>query len=397
MPALDLPDIQKRLKQHLANDEMELLFDGLKEVLLISRPAYNTYAQMKSVYSNAKRAFYQYQTIEYEGEFNKVTNRTRQGVLIFIDELQTADLRPPEEFDPLFLKLKTLELDFDRATQPLSMVNCDRSDARKVFREALNPPDENPAPPKANIPLHFCVVTACPLQMPPSFAERLVLEEFDRNGATPDTNFYFREREGRRPLIPALPVEGDAAESLDQFKIDFSRYFSDFAQGKVVYQQAAFCFGIHESNWTAFLPKYLEGILLWLQKMATDREQKIQFFLAVYFDNQHLAEKFTPAQAAKLDQLQAFAEKFPDCVTPISALPVVPVEEARKWMHRMSHGGYSDQTEAVLVQFGETVKTTAAERYRDGSDYDMKDIETMQEMLHRIAIQKAREKVQAEM
>jgi len=399
MSAFDFLDFKKRLKQQLANDEMEQLFLELDEALLSSRPAFNTYAQMKGAYSKAKREYYQFGTIEYKGEFEMVTNRIRKGLSDFIDELKPPDLRPPEDFDPLFQKLYTLELDLDKATQPLAMVNCDRTDARKSFRDALNPPEDLPTPPKpkSNLPIHFCVVTACPLQMPPSFAERLVLEESNRNAADPDASFYFKPREGKRPLIPALPVEGDAEESLDQFKMDFASRFSDFAQGKFSYQQAAFCFGIHESNWAGFMPEYLEGILLWLQKMAMSKEQKLHFFLVAYFENQHLPEKMKPEQTLKLAQLQAFAKKMDDCVTTISALPEVPKMEIEKWLHRMSQGGFSDQAEGILTQFAETVKKTAHERYRNGIDYDMKDVETMQTMLHKIANQKARDKLQVEM
>ncbi|MBC7774304.1 MAG: hypothetical protein H7246_02615 [Phycisphaerae bacterium] len=399
MSAFDFLDFKKRLKQQLASDEMEQLFLELDETLLSSRPAFNTYAQMKGAYSKAKREYYQFGTIEYKGEFEMVTNRIRRGLSDFIDELKPADLRPPEDFDPLFQKLSALELDLDRATQPIAMVNCDRTDARKLFRNALNPPEglPNPPKPKSNLPLHFCIVTACPLQMPPSFAERLVLEESNRNAADPDASFYFKQREGKRPHIPALPVEIDAEESLDQFKMDFTSSFSDFAQGKFSYQQAAFCFGIHESNWTSFMPEYLEGILLWLQKMALSKEQKLHFFLVVYFENQHLPEKIKPEQDDKLVQLQAFAKKFDDCVTTISALPEVPKTEIEKWLHRMSHGGFSDQAEAVLEQFAETVQKTASQRYRAGIDYDMKDVETMQTMLYKIANQKAREKLQSEL
>ncbi len=399
MPAFNFLDFKKQLKQHLAKDEMEQLFLELDEVLLSNRPAFNTIVQMEGAYSKAKKEYYQYGTIEYKGAFELVTNRIRKGLSDFIDELKPADLRPPEDFDPLFQKLNTLELDLDRATQPIAMVNCDRTDARKSFRDALNPPEDLPVPPKPknNLPLHFCIVTACPLQMPPSFAERLVLEESNRNAADPDGSFYFKQREGKRPLIPALPVEIDAEESLDQFKMDFASSFSDFAQGEFTYQQAAFCFGIHESNWASFMPQYLEGMLLWLQKMAVGKDQKLHFFLVAYFENQHLPEKIKPDQAAKLAQLQAFAKKMDDCVTTISALPEVPTAEIVKWLHRMSHGGFADQSEAVLAQFAETIQKTASQRYRDGTDYDMKDVENMQAMLHKIANQKAREKLQAEM
>ncbi|MFN0213858.1 MAG: hypothetical protein ACKVT2_06340 [Saprospiraceae bacterium] len=399
MSAFDFLDFKKRLKQQLANDEMEQMYLELDEALLSSRPAFNAYAQMKGAYSKAKKEYYQFGTIEYKGEFETVTNRIRKGLSDFIDELKPVDLRPPEDFDPLFQKLNTLELDLDRATQPIAMVNCDRTEARKLFREALNPPDDlpNPPKPKINLPIHFCVITACPLQMPPSFAERLVLEESNRNATDPDASFYFKQREGKRPLIPALPVEIDADESLDQFKMDFTSSFSDFAQGKFTYQQAAFCFGIHESNWASFMPEYLEGILLWLQKMALNKEQKLHFFLVAYFENQHLPEKLKPEQTAKLAQLGVFAKKMEDCVTTISALPEVPTTEIEKWLHRMSHGGFTDQAEGVLAQFAETVQNTASQRYRDGLDYDMKDVENMQTMLHKIANQKAREKLQAEL
>lgn len=401
MPTSCLRDTQYELKKCLAEQGVEFVLDELERRLRRSRTSiFNDLALLKAKYLNAKKAFVIQGTIEYRGEFDIVANRTREGLLVLIDALTEADLRPPDEDIPLIQALRRLPIDLDKATEPLYLVNCDRVDAKKTYSSARRQ--------KIGAPLQFFLVQACPEQMPHSFAERLIREEVKKLESDPDAQVYFKPNGPERILIQGLTVEsGGAEETLDTFKSDFSRAHADFFRSN--YSHAAFAFALHETNWDDSLPECLDEILAWQRNLCGKSRRLFAFFLVVYIKNFDKPEALTSRQVAIREQLEAFARRTGDMVTaislkipgeepgesartpaqPIALLHPVPQDEVEKWLHRIAQDGHAPNYREILDQFDRYIEETNPARYRKNGPYDMRDVQELQKMVRQVAQEQA--------
>ena len=398
MPSASLRDIQYDLKKRLSEGGIESVLQEMEQRLNRHRTAMvNDLTLLISKYNDAKKQFTVHGTIEYKGEFETVSNKTRQGLLFLIDSLTEADLRPPDDSSPLMPALRALPIDRDKALMPVSLVNCDRTDAGKTYRGARRE--------KINDPFHFFLVKACPLQMPHSFAERMIWEEVQKLDGDPDAHFYFKPNGPERILIQALPVEdGDAEATLDAIKSGFSNTHSDFFQKN--FSHAAFGFALHEKNWDDdALPECLPALLDWLRELSGKSRRLFAFFFVVYIENFDRPDRLTPRQVLIRQKLAAFAQHAGKAVTSISLkqpdetpgesaeitgtspalLQPVTADEVEKWLHRISQYGHAPNAPQILTLFDQFVAEKYPDRHQKGGPYDMRNVQELQKMICTIA------------
>ena len=397
-----LRDTQQELKKCLSVQGTEFALDELERCLRSDRTAiFNDLAMLKAKYNDANRKFAVQGTIKFSDEFEIVANRTRQGLLQLIDSLTEADLRPPNDSSPLMIALRALNFDCDKALRPVSLVNCDRIEAKKTYNGARRQ--------KIGNPFHFFLVQACDLQMPHGFAERLIWEEVQKLDSDPDAQFYFKPNGPERILIQALPVtDADADETLHAFKSEFSRTHSDFFQRN--FSHAAFGCALHETNWDDCLPDCLTALLQWLGELCGKNRHFFAFFFVVYIKNFDQPERLTERQKTIRRTLSAFAKQHKHIITNISLkqpddtqpdesvaddstwpalLHSVPAEEVEKWLHSIAQYGQAPNASQILTLFDQYVATKNPDRYQKNGPYDMRDVQELQKMIRKVAHEQA--------
>lgn len=396
MTAAELTEIQHRLKQYLRQDDIESVLRELNALLLPNVRAFNDVIQLESRYQNARREYYVKGVLKYKNEYENTLNHIREGLFVVIDALKTEHCRASQNDDPLLQALRELRIDPDKARQPVYLVNCDRTDAGSAYRKRrrLHP----------DAPFHFYLVQACSHQMPHSFTERLLWEEITRTEADPDARFYLKSNATQSLEIPPLPtVDLDAEATLDEFKRDFGRRHSEFFSRD--FSHAAFGYAVDELNWDAETEPAVREMEKWLKSLAGAQRRYIAFFLVVYIENLHHPERLKAPQKALIDTLATLAAdgqdpvfthlglRWPDTAEaedmPEVLLPPVPREEIKKWLHRISLYGQADNADLILDLFDEFVRQKAPNRYRDNHLYDMREVQKLQELVCRTALQPA--------
>ena len=373
MTANTLQDIQINLKKHLG-DGIAICIDELWRWLNPASRLCNDLLQLQRRFSDAKKDF-EKGTIDYRTEYEKVRNQVHDGLSTLIDSLRIEDLRMLKS-GPLFDALKALDVDEDKASRPVYLVNCNRTDPRKSYKKSARE--------LRNPPLQFCLVKACPHQMPQSFVERLLLEELERHDDDPDANFYFKRRDEIRPLVKGLPVDDDPDDAFAKFKREFKQHFSDYANSRSTFSKAAFAFALHESGWNPELPNYLDLILEWHAAEARQHQNhQILFFLVLYLPSIH--ELPAPDDHRLVKALEPLRKKYPGNTISITGLPPVPRAEVEAWLQEVAKAGVAQNAAFVLDAFDAYVRETAPNRYKPNL-YDMLDVEFLQQAVQRLTL-----------
>ncbi len=395
MTTAELADFQHRLKQLIRNDDLESAFQELEARLLPNTGVSNDLAHLRGRYKNARREYYVKGILKYKNEYENSVNHIREGLFEVIDALRPDQMRPPPNNDPLLQALRELRIDPDKARQPVYRVNCDRTDAGSAYRTTRRL--------RIDAPFHFFLVQACPHQMPHSFTERLIWEEITRVDADPDARFYLKPGSAQSLEIPTLPtVDLDAEATVDEFKRDFSRRHNQFFAGD--YSHAAFGYAIDELSWDAETEPAVLEMEQWLKTLAGSQRRYFAFFLVVYIENLHHPERLQARQKTLIDTLARLTAETQDHAFthlglrwpapapeagPEPLLPPVPRDEIKKWLHRIALYGQADNADTILDLFDDFARQKAPARYRDNNLYDMREVQTLQEMVCRTALETA--------
>lgn len=394
MPASFLRETQYILEARLSEGVLEAAFPEFEQRLRRGRPAHESFLKLKSAYLVAKKPFSE--GIIGFAEFEKTANRTRGGLFDLVKELTEAGLLPPDEDSPLLQELRKANIAPDKAQEPLFVVNCDRSDAKKMYTKARRE--------KIADPFQLFLIKACPLQMPQSFAERLIREEVKKLESDPDAQVYFKSNGPERVLIQPLSVEpDDADETLAFFKTEFARTHTDFFQKN--YTHAAFAFALHEKNWDGSLPEFLLKKLAWLGEHCGKSRRLFACYLVVYIDNFDRLDARTPRQQAICRELETFAQnaankvtllslKLPEAPPPETASPAallhpVPQDQVERWLHGVARDGIAENCSKILAEFDRHVREKYPDRYLPNGPYAMRDVQELQQLARRAALEQA--------
>ena len=235
----------------------------------------------------------------------------------------------------------------------------------------------------------FYFITACPSQMPPSFAERLIFEyveeEFD--GDTESIRYPLYDNTGRLKF-DALPQKRSLKNCIEKA---FPRYFSSFfgfpseldfatfiAQGIPNIPEAYVCmvFEIQEKKWDQNLtPDYLEWII---KTFAATHEEvpRFLFFFVTYIQDLHLNDDVGKPIVNILDDL---AGRF-DQVVHLKPLRPVAEADVRAWL--LSIGIRNDRNiETLIDMIKKGLRKEDLQHYQQTKEFNMADLELVQQAI----------------
>lgn len=286
----------------------------------------------------------------------------------------------------LYEAARELNIDEDEEVGLLHLVNVDRKELRGKFWEAFDLKEEEEQE------FQFYFVSACPSQMPPSFAERMVYELLaeELDGDSDALHIITHEDSGRL-RIQDLPVGRNTRKCQQRFKeyVQERFHFADTQSfeafietgvPKLPYDYVAVAFEIHERNWEDFLLEYLQWMIDTFRCPHRDVPTFL-FFFVVYIEKQHEG-KLTPAQKAIIDGLAGLAQRNEATLL----TPLMPVEEAdlRAWLMNLGERN-PNKVQQVLDVFLSGLREADQQLYKENKLLNMKDVEELQAVIYRLA------------
>ncbi|MDX1665880.1 MAG: hypothetical protein R3350_01565 [Saprospiraceae bacterium] len=294
------------------------------------------------------------------------------------------------EENALSKAVEGLHIDREEEVGLVHLVNCDRISMTEKFWESFDNKGE------AAEDFQYYFISACPTQMPPSFAERMVyeiiIEELDD---VADSIHARRQPDSQRIKIEDLPVGRNLEKCQKRFK-SYVRERFEFADTetfdgfirtgvpKLPYEYVTVVFEIHERKWKDFITDYIQWMMDTFRCPHKDVPTFI-FFFVVYIENLHIRENLNQKQRNIAGQLEEFAEK--NDVALLAPLKPVPLADLKAWL--MERGERNpNQVEQVIEALVRELKPEEMKLYEEKQLLHMKDIEMVQRLIYNIANEK---------
>lgn len=284
----------------------------------------------------------------------------------------------------LYQKLESLKLDIANEIGIYQLVNCNRELVKDLFWDAFDK--------KENEFFQFYFISACPTQMPPSFAERmiyeLILEQYDE---VEDALFRLRREDTDRVRIVDLPMGRNLSNCQKTFKkflatiFNFTpeESFENFLKTgipKLKYDAVALIFKIEETKWKDYIISYFE----WLIKSFTTTYKEVPtflFFFICYKRKLHLSAE----QNTNINQIDKLAVEY-EKVTHISPLNPVSDRDLKDWIRQLGETNEAKVEESIELLI-RGLKASDKKLYNEKKLLNMDDIERFQEIIYEIGNQ----------
>lgn len=267
----------------------------------------------------------------------------------------------------------------------LQLVNCDRTKPIRLFKRAFNDKTE------AKKPFQFYFISACPNQMPSSFAERILYEIMDTQSLELNKSIHFPFDEGvfNRVRIENLPFcEADTEASKKKFKeyvqkrfafanTDSLEKFIETGIPQLPYSHVTTIFTINETTLTddeGELIAYLQWMVDTF-KIAHPKVPTFIFLFVVYIRNLYDDTKVRPRSKKKVAQLESFCDKNETAL--FSGITPVTDMHFEDWLFNL---GIQNPilSQNVITAFDDTLSANDKLTIDDERHFHMKDIETVQ-------------------
>lgn len=280
------------------------------------------------------------------------------------------------------LRQKISELSIEEQIGMLHRVNVNREEMRDRFWDSFDEMED--------LLFQFYFISACPTQMPPSFAERmiyeLIYEELDN---ADDALFCPRCDADARVHILDLPLKRNLEKCQEKFRYFFAELFEfreeeDFDHylctglPKLDYEYVTPAFELHERKWKPYIADYLK----WLMECFTDTPEEVPhflFFFVIYIEGLHDPERHNANKKILLDDLQALADSH-DSAVHLSPLKPVPEADLRAWIMDLGehNPGRIDEVIELMVR---GLKDKDRQLYETKKCFNMDDVERLQEII----------------
>ena len=280
------------------------------------------------------------------------------------------------------MRQKISELTIEEQIGLLHRVNVNREGMRDRFWDAFDDME--------GLPFQFYFISACPTQMPPSFAERMIYELIHEElDDADDALFCLRRDADARVRILDLPLKRNLDKCQDKFRDFFAELFEFTKEEefdhylrtglpKLDYEYVALTFELHERKWKPFLVDYLR----WLMECFTDTPEEVPhflFFFFIYIEGLHDPARRNPNKVILLDELQALADGH-DSAVHLSPLTPVPEADLKAWMMELGERN-SGRIEEVVELMVRGLKEDDQHLYETQKRFNMDDIERLQEII----------------
>ena len=376
-------DIREKLKAALASGARNGI-DALGRVLSPDSPRFDVFLHQKGVYTNARTAFLD--TLMSAEDLQIANSRVSMRLRELIDELQPADIRPPD--DMLDEILKKLPIRKDEITE-YHLVNCDREAMTDRFAEAYETAGEYAA--------QFYFISSCDTQMPQLFSERILLElkaALDDSENALQSPILYRKQDdnSQRAEILPLPTVGlGAADAFRKFKSTFcekilntgSAGFEDFMAGRATairHQYIFALFDFSKGKWRKFFPEYFRLIIDTFSRHPGQAPRFIFLFsFAVHELHSAAPDSEEMAIVGELDRL---AQQYPN-VAHLHPLQPVEEEDFAAWFRDLGVRAAADVQKVLRALLAD--KDDAVRRqYELQKLLNMDDIATVQQTVYQL-------------
>ena len=206
-------------------------------------------------------------------------NKIRGALISIVGDLSEQDL--DQGGFGLEYKIRSLSLNKDKIGV-LYTVNCDRSDLADLFWDRFDEKEE--------AILHFYFIPAEPLQMPPSFAERMILEILqDELDDELEAISLEKRGDGLRLSIADFEIKNNLRRSQKAFEKYMCRRFQESSfehvmqhkLSKLEYTYIASIFKLELREWRDFMPEFLQWVIDQFRAVPAENESKFLFFIVV--------------------------------------------------------------------------------------------------------------------
>ena len=279
---------------------------------------------------------------------------------------------------------RALNIDEEEDMGPLFLVNCDRKKMRNKFWNAFDDKED-----EENFQFYF--ISACPTQMPPSFAERMVYELLSEELKGKTDSLHIVEGKNDRIKIQDLPIGRNTKKSKQKFKAYVQQRFRfadtqsfetfiDTGVPNLPYEYVAVIFEIHERKWEAFIEEYVQWMIDTFRCPHEDVPTFL-FFFVIYIEGHHLGN-LNPAQKEILDVLHQIDSRNDSTLI----TPLLPVEEVdlNAWLMELGERN-PNNVKALIDAFVAGLRAEDQKLYKDKQVFNMKDIEELQALVYKIA------------
>ncbi len=280
------------------------------------------------------------------------------------------------------LQDKLSDFEFEEEVGLWHRVNCDR---RKIVRRFWDTFDD-----LQDLLYQFYFITACPTQMPPSFAERMVYELI-RDELDDDDSAIFRLRkENDRVKILDLPLRNNLERSKRKFKKSFGELFEfkkleSFDQfiheglPKLNYDLAVLLFEINEKNCEPHLFQFLEWIIETFSHTHQD-VPRFLFFIVVYVDGLHTPLAEQARKKALVGGMKSLADKHKAAA---HFQPLQPVEKSDlfDWLRDLGERNQAKLDNLITHFITSLWDPSDLEQFQKDGTFNMDDVELLQELV----------------
>lgn len=372
--------LKNSLRQFISTNRMDAFFNQMDKVLAISSPKQSEIILQQSRYNDVQRKIRQ--GVVSTEESDLVVNQVKAALLAMIDDLGEGDL--DQKGYGLEAKIRALSLDKERIG-PLYMVNCNRSKLADLFWDRFDEKEDE------NALLQFYFIPAAPLQMPPSFAERMILEIIDDMDEDGEAINVERKSDGLRLKIANFEVKNNLRRTKRSFEKYFCKRFqaTDFQQllqhhlAKLEYEYIASIFKIELREWKDFMPEFIQWAIDHFRAMPNENETKFLFFIVINMEN-FIDTPMGDDQKRILAEIRSVLEKNSDVCTKIKGLAPVPGNDLESWFRDTGEQNPNKIDDVIQTLVASLTKEEQA-AYQENEQLDMAVIEELQKQVYEIA------------
>lgn len=371
--------LKNKLLQLVSENKMEVCFRDLSSALADTSTLQSEIILQQSRFTDIQRRIRS--NVVSPSESDIELNRIRTAIISIINEMSTQDLE--QGGYGLEQKIRALSID-KRRIGVLYTVNCDRADLADLFWDRF---DE-----KEDTILHFYFIPAEPMQMPPSFAERMIFEILqDELDDELEAISLEKRSDGLRLNIADFEIKNNLKRTKRAFEKYFCKRFQerDFEHimqhklAKLPYTYIATIFKLELREWKDFMPDFLQWVIDRFRAVPSENESKFLFFIVVNMDG-FIDQAQNPEQERILSEIRAVLEKNEDVCSKLKGLAPVPERDIESWFRDIGEQNPNRIEEAVTT-YVSSLSPAIQAQYQANGQLDMAVMEDLQQKVYDIA------------
>ncbi len=317
---------------------------------------------------------YEKQIAGIEAETREIEKKIESAYNIFLPEKATI------------LRKLIESLNIDEKMGLIHLVNCGREDMKDIFWATFDGHEEED--------FQFYFIGACPTQMPPHFAERLIYELIIEELEDKLDAIYCKRKSNGRLQILGFPSNSRGLKKSQTecyilfskiFEFSPSLTFDDFLNleiSKLKYQYVTLVFEIYESEWRPFFGEYLEWFIGKFSSIKGDTP-KFLFFFVVYVEDMHREDRQSEKRTEITAIINELQSQFPGVVG-LLPLDPIPVKDLRTWLMKLGEKNPNKFEDIIKILQQNLSNNFAKKNFEEKKLLNMDIVSRLQELVYTI-------------